>query len=215
MGPFRVLLVDDHAIVRRGLAALVSTNSKYRIEAEAKDGEEALIKLETIPVDIAIVDLYMPRLNGLETLRRIVRQYPRVKVVVLSMYDDEQFVSQAFHDGATGYLLKQAIEDELFEALDSVMAGKRFVSAGLDPAGVKLWPVDEPDLTVREREVLTLIVEGHTTQDLAEILSISPHTATRHRANLMQKLKVHTQMELVRTAVERGLVVLSRPPLNI
>jgi len=214
MGTIRVLLVDDHAIVRRGLAALINAKGRYQVAAEAKDGEDALIILETTEVDVAILDLHMPRLNGLETLRRIVRQHPDVKVLVLSMYDDGKFVSQAIHDGAKGYLLKQAIEDDLFEALEKVVAGGKYVSASLDLAGAEAWQAERLDLTEREREVLKLIVDGHTTQDLAEILSISPHTATRHRANLMLKLRVHTQVELVRAAVSRGLVILSSPSID-
>lgn len=214
MSTIRVLLVDDHPIVRCGLAALISAKGGYKVAAEAKDGEDALTILETTQVEVAILDLHMPRMNGLETLRRIVRQHPQIKVLVLSMYDDEKFVSQAIHEGAKGYLLKQAIEDELFEALDKVMAGGKYVSSSLDLAGAEAWQAEKLDLTEREREVLKLIVDGHTTNDVADILSISPHTATRHRANLMLKLRVHTQVELVRAAVNRGLVILSSPAID-
>lgn len=210
----RIILIDDHAIVRRGLAALLRAEPCYQIVAEASDGEEALARMETVGIDIAILDLSMPRLNGLETLRRMARQYPKVKTIVLSMYDDEQFVAQALQDGALGYILKQAMEDELFGALARVGHGGRYVSPSINLEQVEHRQMEKVDLTVREREVLQLIVDGHITQAVADILSISPHTATRHRANLMQKLNVHTQMELVRAAVERGLVVLPRPPLN-
>jgi len=212
--PVRILLVDDHSIVRRGLAALLRAEGRYTVVGEANDGEEALARLETIEADIAILDLYMPRLNGLETIRRIARQHPRVKTIVLSMYDDEQFVAQSLHDGARGYILKQAMDDELFVALDKVVRGGKYVSPSIDLLRVENRHIEKPDLTVREREVLQLIVDGHTTQDVADILTISPHTATRHRANLMQKLNVHTQMELVRAAAQRGLVVLPKPPIE-
>ncbi|HEY0163675.1 MAG TPA: response regulator transcription factor [Edaphobacter sp.] len=215
MKNIRVILIDDHAIVRRGLAALLHADDRYRVVAEANDGEEALERLDTVEVDIAILDLSMPRLNGLETLRRIAKLHPKTRTIVLSMYDDEQFVAQSLRDGAYGYILKQAMDDELFGALDRVMQGGRFISPAIDMERIEHRHLERIDLTDREREVLQLIVDGHTTQAVAETLSISPHTATRHRANLMQKLRVHTQMELVRAAAQRGLVVLPKPPLDI
>lgn len=212
--PVRVMLVDDHTLVRRGLAALLRADNRYEVVAEASDGEEALLRLESVDADVAILDLAMPRLNGLDTLRRIARQHPKMRAIILSMYDDDQFVAQALHDGAYGYVRKQAMDDELFGALDRVSQGKKYVSPAIDLERVENRQLERIDLTDREREVLQLIVDGHTTQSVAQILSISPHTATRHRANLMQKLGVHTQMELVRASVERGLVVLPRPPLE-
>jgi DNA-binding NarL/FixJ family response regulator len=214
MKPVRVVLIDDHAIVRRGLAALLHADERIQIVAEANDGEEALTRLETVQADIAILDLSMPRLNGLETLRRIARLHPRIKTIVLSMYDDDEFVAQALRDGALGYVLKQAMDNELFVALEKVIKGGKYVTPSIDLERIEHRQMEPFELTVREREVLQLIVDGHTTQALADILSISPHTATRHRANLMQKLKVHTQMELVRAAAHRGLVVLPKPPLK-
>jgi DNA-binding NarL/FixJ family response regulator len=214
MKPVRVMLVDDHAIVRRGLAALLRADNRYEVVAEASDGEEALLRLESVEADVAILDLSMPRLNGLETLRRIARQHPRTRTIVLSMYDDDQFVAQSLRDGAYGYVRKQAMDDELFGALDKVSQGRKYVSPSIDLERVENRQLERIDLTDREREVLQLIVDGHTTQSVAQILSISPHTATRHRANLMQKLGVHTQMELVRAAGQRGLVVLPRPPIE-
>lgn len=210
----RVILIDDHAIVRRGLASLLRADPRYEVVAEASDGEEALSRLEAVDADVAILDLSMPRLNGLETLRRMGRQHPKTRTLVLSMYDDEQFVAQALRDGAYGYILKQAMDDELFGALDRIAQGRKYVSPAIDMERVEHRHLERVDLTDREREVLQLIVDGHTTQSVADTLSISPHTATRHRANLMQKLGVHTQMELVRAASQRGLVVLPQPPIS-
>lgn len=210
----RVILIDDHAIVRKGVASLLRADQRYEVVAEASDGEEALLKLDSVDADVAILDLSMPRLNGLETLRRMTKAHPKTKTLVLSMYDDEQFVAQALSDGAYGYILKQAMDDELFGALDRIVQGKKYVSPAIDLERVEHRHLERVDLTDREREVLQLIVDGHTTQSVADTLSISPHTATRHRANLMQKLGVHTQMELVRAASQRGLVVLPQPPLN-
>lgn len=211
----RVVLVDDHNLVRRGLASLLQTEGKYEVVAEAGDGEEALRILEETPADLVILDLSMPRMNGLETVRRLSKRFPRVKVLVLSMYSDEQFVNQSLRDGAKGYILKHAMDEELFQALDAIHGGGQFVSQSIDLGRVEEHAQDHLDLTVREREVLQLIVDGHTTTEVAEILAISPHTATRHRANLMQKLNAHSQVELVRNASRRGLIILPKNLLDI
>lgn len=210
----QVILVDDHTIVRRGLAALLQMGGDYEVVAEAGDGEEALRLTDEVTADVMILDLSMPRLNGLETTRRLKRKHPNLPILVLSMYDDEAFVMQALQAGASGYILKRSLEDELFQALIAVLAGERFVSATLNLSVSELL-ADETagtDLTPREREILQLIAEGHNTAEIAGMLTISPHTASRHRANLMQKLAVHTQAGLIRTAIERGLVVLKKPP---
>jgi DNA-binding NarL/FixJ family response regulator len=209
------MLVDDHALVRRGVAALIKADGRYAVVSEAGDGEDALAKLEGVEADVVILDLDMPRLNGLEVIRRLLKKQPRSRVLVLSMYDDEQFVAQALRGGARGYILKHAMDDELFKALDAIAHGGRYISSSVSPQHVEQQMLDQSDLTTREREVLQLIVDGHTTNEVADILSISPHTATRHRANLMQKLSVHTQVELVRTAAQRGLVIMPKPPLDV
>lgn len=211
----RVVLVDDHNLVRRGLASLLQTEGKYEVVAEASDGEEALRILEETSADLVILDLSMPRMNGLETVRRLSKRFPRIKVLVLSMYSDEQFVNQSLRDGAKGYILKHAMDEELFQALDAIHGGGQFVSQSIDLGKVEEHAQDHLDLTVREREVLQLIVDGHTTTEVAEILAISPHTATRHRANLMQKLNAHSQVELVRNASRRGLIILPKNLLDI
>jgi DNA-binding NarL/FixJ family response regulator len=210
MSACRVMLVDDHALVRRGVAALLKANGRYVVVSEAGDGEDALAKLESVEADIVVLDLDMPRLNGLEVIRRLLKKHPRSRVLVLSMYDDEQFVAQVLRGGARGYILKHAMDDELFSALDAITRGGRYISSSVSPQSVEQQMMDQADLTTREREVMQLIVDGHTTNEVAEMLSISPHTATRHRANLMQKLSVHTQVELVRAAVQRGLVIMPK-----
>ena len=214
MSNWRVMLVDDHKLVRRGLAALLRLDGRYNVVAEADDGEEALQQLETVPVDVVILDLSMPRLNGMETIKRIVKNFPKTKTMVLSMHEDEQFVARAFQDGARGYVLKHAMDDELFKALDTILRGNQFVSSAIDRASVDAHALESDELTAREREVLQLIVDGHTTQAVADILSISPHTATRHRANLMQKLAAHSQVELVRNAAQRGLIIMPKASLE-
>lgn len=203
--------MDDHALVRRGLAALFRLDGRYEVIGEAENGEDALSQLaiafsHALP-DLLLLDLAMPRLDGLETMRRIHKQWPRLPVVVLSMHDDEHFVGQALRAGARGYLLKRGLESELFEALAMVRRGERYVTPAIDLARVAAEEKRELELTGREREVLQLISNGMTTQAVAEMLHISHHTAIRHRANLMQKLHVHNQTELIRTALSRGLVV--------
>jgi DNA-binding NarL/FixJ family response regulator len=207
------MLVDDHNLVRRGLAALLHMDGRYKVIAEADNGEEALQLLESVMVDVAILDLSMPRMNGLETIQRISRRFPRVRALVLSMYSDQQFVARAMQDGARGYILKDSLDNELFLALDKILRGEQYVSSAIDMASVRAHALDPTELTDREREVLQLIVDGHTTQETAEILNISPHTATRHRANLMQKLDAHSQVELVRAASQRGLIIMPKVSL--
>jgi DNA-binding NarL/FixJ family response regulator len=204
----RIILVDDHNIVRRGLASLLETDGRFHVVAEAGNGEEAIAVVETTAADLIVLDLSMPRMNGFEAIRRISKKCPRLRIVVLSMYDDPQFVAEALRDGARAYILKQALDDEFFQALDAVCKGEQYVSSSIDMTMVQEHLMSTHELTAREREVLQLIADGHTTQELAEILQISPHTATRHRANLMQKLNAHNQVELVRFAAQKGMIIL-------
>jgi DNA-binding NarL/FixJ family response regulator len=211
--PITVILADDHNIVRRGLAALLQMEGSYQVVCEAQNGEEALQCADQTPAQIMILDLSMPRLNGLEAVRRLRHKHPKLKILVLSMYDDQEFVIQALQDGVNGYILKHSMDDELFEALATISKGQRFVSAGIDlPQIDQQMELIASPLTSREHEVLQLIAEGHTTTEIAEIMSISPHTANRHRANILQKMGVRNQMELVRLAVKRGLIILKHPP---
>lgn len=203
----RIILADDHNIVRRGLVALLQLDERYRVVGEAADGEEALERVYETACEVVILDLAMPRLNGIEAARRISRHDPALKIIILSMYEDNEFIAQALEAGATGYLLKTSLEDELFTALEQVMIGKQFISERIDYA-----PTTDGStaLTSREREVLQLIAEGHNTTEISELMQISPHTASRHRANLMKKLDAHTQAGLVRNGIERGLILVKR-----
>jgi DNA-binding NarL/FixJ family response regulator len=206
---YRVLLVDDHTLVRRGLASLLAQDGRYTVVAEAADGHAALDALDTHAIDIVILDLSMPRMSGLELLRRLGKG-TQPKLLVLSMYDDPQFVVQALRAGARGYLLKQAMDEEVFRALEMIVRGGRYVSHAIELAKYEGLEMVSTDLTVREREVLQLIVDGLTTHGIAERLAISAHTATRHRANLMQKLDAHNQVELLRKAAGLGLAILPK-----
>lgn len=206
----RVLLVDDHNLVRRGLASLLAADGRFTVVAEAADGHEAMAALQEHAVEVVILDLCMPRMSGLELIRRIGRTTPAVRLLALSMYDDGQFVAQALRWGARGYLLKDAMDDELFRALETVVKGERYVSRAIDLSRSEGLALTSTELTAREREVLQLIVDGLTTQAIADRLDISTHTATRHRANLMQKLDAHNQVELLRKASALGLVLLPK-----
>ncbi len=204
---YRVFLADDHNVVRKGLASLLESDPRLKVVGEASTGEEVLDAVEKLDFDLLLIDLQMPRLNGLETIRRIGKR-SKPKILVLSMYDDAQFVSQALEYGARGYLLKHAFDDLLFAAIEAIMRGETYICPSIDMSRVRALEKDHLDLTSREREVLQLIAEGCTTQALAETLGISPHTATRHRANLMQKLDAHNQVELLRNASRKGLILM-------
>jgi DNA-binding NarL/FixJ family response regulator len=204
----RLLLVDDHALVRRGLASLLATDGRCVVVGEAGSGEQAVALVPQVAPDLVILDMSLPGIDGLETLRRLRQRPDPPRILILSMHDEAHLVAQAFQDGADGYLLKDSMDDELFQAIEAVLRGQRFVAAAIDRARVQAVVSRPSALTAREREVLQLIAIGHTTQEVAERLAISPHTATRHRANLMQKLEVHNQVELVRIAASRGLIVL-------
>ncbi len=211
-----IILADDHYVVRQGLAALLQMNGRYQVVCEANNGEEALQCAAHHPADIIILDLSMPRLNGLEAIRRLRHEYTSLKILVLSMYDDEEFVAQAFRDGANGFILKQSMDDELFQALTAVAQNQQYASPAIDMSRVENQTARaDAHLTAREHEVLQLIAEGYTTNEIADLMSISPHTANRHRANIMQKMDVRNQIELVREGVKRGLIILKRPPRSI
>ncbi len=209
----RVLLVDDHALVRRGMAALLATDARFQVVGEAGNGEVAVQQVLALRPDIVILDLSMPRVDGLEALRRIRKGPCRPRILVLSMHDDPQVVAQALADGADGYLLKDAMDDELFQALSAILHGQRFIASQINRGKLEAAAPRAVELTAREREVLQLLADGRTTQQAADLLAISPHTATRHRANLMQKLGVHNQAELVRVAMQRGLILV--PPSRV
>jgi DNA-binding NarL/FixJ family response regulator len=209
MAKARIMLVDDHALVRRGLAVLLRMESRYEVVGEAGSGEAALTMAEQLRPDVMVLDLNMPGIDGLETLRRLRSKPIPVKVLILTMHDEMHLVGQAMTSGADGYLLKDSMDDELFQAIDGVLRGQKYVAAAIDRSRLLEVTTRPTTLTTREREVLQLIAAGHTTSEVAERLNISPHTATRHRANLMQKLDAHNQVELVRIASAQGLIVLA------
>lgn len=211
-GVCRVLLVDDHALVRRGLAALLNGSGAYQVTGEAGSGASAITLAQHIEANIMILDLGLPDMNGLEVVQYLSAHKPQLGIIILSMYDDAPFVIRALHCGVKGYVLKQSLEDELFTALQAVQQGQRYLSPVLSSKlGDDMLTLSNPTnpstkLTQRELEVLHHLALGHTTQQVATALNISWHTANRHRANVMHKLGAHNQIELLCNAEKHGLI---------
>jgi DNA-binding NarL/FixJ family response regulator len=217
MDSIRVLLVEDHTIVRKGLRALLEGESDIEVVGEAEDGRQALDQVQQLLPDVVLMDLGMPGLNGLEATRQIKRQFPKIRVVVLTMHTDEESVFQVLQVGASGYLIKQARTEEVLAAIRAVYRGESFLSPSISTKVIEEYlrragkeePVDPYErLTNREREVLQLIAEGHSTQDIANLLYISAKTVETHRARLMEKLDIHTIAELTQYAIRKGVIKL-------
>ena len=213
MSATRIILADDHPVVRRGLAGLLAAEAGMEIVAEAVDGPGVLVAVQREQPDILLLDLMMPGLGGLEVLRRVRGLSPATRVIVFSMHGVEAYVLEAFRGGAMGYVLKDAAGTDLVKAIQEVRTGRRYLSPPLSERAVAALMEKESDteagaldiLTPREREVLHLAAEGHSSHAIAERLFISPRTAETHRTNLMRKLGLHSQGDLVRYALERGL----------
>lgn len=209
-----ILLVEDHQIVRQGLSSLLKTIPEFQVVGEAGDGQEALRMIEQHQPDVVVLDLMLPGLHGLEVARQTKRHWPRTQIVVLSMHASDAYVAETFKAGAMAYVLKSSSSNELVSAIREVIAGRRFLSPPFSERNVALYErklkTDELDpyrtLTQREREVLQLVAEGHTSADIAAGLSISSRTVEMHRSNLMQKLGLHTQAEVIRYAIQKGIV---------
>lgn len=206
----KIVLADDHNLVRSGLAAILVQDGRFEIVAEAINGFQAIEKVESHPCDLLIADLAMPRLGGIEMIHALRARQLNVRILVLSMYDDAQFVVRALKAGANGYLLKHAMDDELFRAIDHILAGGTFISELINQEALRELSFHDDDLTPRELEVLHLIAEGMTNPQIADLMAISPNTVTRHRANLMHKLNVHNRVELIHTAFSRGLITIAK-----
>lgn len=203
-----VVIADDHAVVRRGLRALLEAERGVSIAGEAVDGHEALAAVERHRPDVLVLDLMMPAMRGAEVLREIaVRRLP-TRVVVLSMHATDAHVAEAVRLGATGYVAKDAAAGDLVRAVRAAAAGKRFLSAALTGDAIEYGRRDEatPRLTSREEEVLALAAHGYTNQEIAERLSIGRRTAESHRANLMRKLALRNQRDLIAYAVRHKIV---------
>jgi DNA-binding NarL/FixJ family response regulator len=208
-----VLLADDHLVVRRGLRAVLESEADITIVGEAADGHDALEQVARLAPDVLVLDLVIPGLSGLDVLRRLGARRARTQVVVLSMHAGEAYVAEALRAGATGYVVKDASASELVRAVHHAAAGRRFLSSPLSETRVEAYAqrvAASPDayetLTAREREVLVLAAKGLTNREIGRLLSISRRTAETHRANLLRKLGLKGQKDLIRYGLLRGLV---------
>jgi DNA-binding NarL/FixJ family response regulator len=217
MRPIQILLADDHEVVRKGLRALLESQPGWKVVAEAIDGREAVEKARDMRPDVAIVDIGMPSLNGLEATRQIVKKAPRTRVLVLTMHDTNPLIQQVVKAGARGYVLKSDVASDLVSAVDALCRDQTFFTSKVSQiildryvgkaAGAEGSPDPDPDspLTPREREVVQLLAEGKSSKEVAAVLGISVKTAETHRINLMRKLDCHSVAEVVRYAV-RNLI---------
>jgi DNA-binding NarL/FixJ family response regulator len=210
----RILVADDHPIVLRGLKTVLNAQPDFEVVAEATDGDEAVEQALSQEVHLAILDISMPRKTGLQAAREISRRRPEVRVLILSMHDNEQYLFEAIKVGASGYVLKSAVDRDLVEACRAAMRGEPF----LYPGGVRAFMRDYVEraragevgrgevLTPREEEIVKLVAEAHTNEEIGEMLFISKKTVERHRANILEKLGMRDRVELTRYAIRRGLV---------
>ncbi|MDX6739317.1 response regulator transcription factor [Actinocorallia sp. A-T 12471] len=210
----RILLADDHALVRQGLRMILDSEPDLAVVAEAADGAEAVEAAASGQVDLAVLDIAMPRMTGLQAAREISRRAPQVRILMLSMYDNEQYFFEALKSGASGYVLKSAADQDLLDACRAAMRGQPFLYPGAMTALIRDYLQREkqgerlPDsiLTPREEEVVKLIAEGNSTKEIAETLFISVKTVDRHRSNILAKLGMRDRLELTRYAIRAGLV---------
>jgi DNA-binding NarL/FixJ family response regulator len=215
MPKLRLLLGDDHTLVRQGLRKILEERKEWEVVAEVGDGREAIRKVVELKPDVAIIDVGMPLLNGIDATQQIVRRVPETRVLVLSMHSDEAYVTRALQAGATGYLLKDSAGKDLIKGIESVAQGQAFFSPSiarlmLDDYVRRVAGSGIADryatLSEREREIFQLIAEARTNKEVAELLSISPATVETHRARILQKLDIHNTAELVLYAVRRGVI---------
>jgi len=210
----RVLLADDHAVVRAGLRMILNAEADLQVVAEVEDGAQAVTRGAADDVDLAILDISMPRMTGLQATRELLRRRPDLRVLILSMHEGEQYLYEALKAGASGYVLKSVADRDIVEACRATMRGEPF----LYPAALSALMRDyldrarhgeaapEDPLTPRELEVIKLIAEGHTSEEIAGMLFISKKTVEHHRANILEKLQMRNRVELTRYAIRRGLV---------
>jgi len=211
---YRILLADDHTLIRRGIRNLISNNPALKVIGEVGDGEELLIFLQTNQPDLLILDISMPKLTGIEAVSRVRKLYPKIKILMLTMHKNKQYFYHAMSAGADGYLMKEDSDEELLLAVKRIQQGKSYISPFLsqdfadDVISAYRNNRNSPfeTLTKREREVLNMIVDGHTSKVMAGMLNLSPRTIDHHRANLLKKFDMKNSVDLVSFAVRNGFV---------
>jgi DNA-binding NarL/FixJ family response regulator len=215
MTKIRVLVTDDHAIVRDGICALLALTGDIEAVGEATNGREALEMVRKLAPDVVLMDIAMPLMDGLEATRRIHKEFPQAKVIVLTQYEDREYVLPVIEAGASGFVSKTAASSELTSAIRSVYRGDSFLSPSIarllvedyrEMAKVGKSRDTSEQLTGREREILKLLAEGHSTPEIARMLVISPKTVERHKTNLMAKLDIHNRLDLFKYALRKGIV---------
>jgi DNA-binding NarL/FixJ family response regulator len=211
----KIVLAEDHTILREGLKSLLSSSQDFEVIGEAGDGREAIRCVEKLKPDLILIDLSMPRMNGMEAIREIRRLSKEVKILVLTVHKSEEYILATFKAGADGYVLKDATHEELLMAIKSVLKGKNYISPEISEKVLEGYlegrkrlksQTSWESLTSREREILKLIAEGYKNKEIAEELCISVKTVEKHRSNLMEKLNLHNVQALTAFAIEKGLV---------
>ena len=211
----RIVIAEDHTILREGLRSLLSSNPNFEIVGEAKDGREAIRCVEKLKPDLILTDLSMPRMNGMEAIKEIKRESPATKVLVLTVHKAEEYILATFRAGADGYILKDSTHSELVMAVRKVLGGQHYISPEISEKVIEGYLEGKKTLksrtswetlTQREREILKLIAEGYKNKEIADDLCISVKTVEKHRANLMEKLDLHNIQALTTFAIERGIV---------
>ncbi len=214
-GKCKIVIVENHTILREGLKALLTSNPDFEVAGEAEDGLSALTCVERLLPDLVLMDLSMPRMNGMEAIKEIKTRYPKTKVLVLTVHEEDEFILAALKFGADGYVLKEATHAELVVAIKSILKGNRYISAGISEKviggyleGKKIGRIGSSwdSLTKQERIILKLIAEGHKNKEVSQLLCISEKTVKKHRSNLMNKLDVHNASALATLAVKKGLI---------
>ncbi|BDT86844.1 response regulator transcription factor [Nocardia cyriacigeorgica] len=213
-GPARILLADDHALVRSGLRMILDAEPDLTVVAEAANGYEAVQQLGQVPVDLAILDIAMPRMTGIQAAREINRDHPGVRILMLSMYDNEQYFFESLRVGASGYVLKSVADRDLLEACRATLRGEPYLYPGAVNSLIRDWleranqgdPLPSTTLTPREEEIVKLVAEGYSSREIAGDLVISIKTVDRHRANVLQKLGLRDRLALTRYAIRAGLI---------
>jgi len=214
MKPYRVFLADDHVILREGLRMILDSSGECQVVGEAGDGQEAFESIEKIQPDIAILDISMPNLSGIELARKVRKYFPDIKIIMLSRHDNEEYVRQLLKYGIHGFVLKDEAGNDMMRAIDAVVKNETYLSPRITrllmedirSGGVEKKTNAFDILTNREREILKLIVEGKSSEAIAKILIISPSTVKVHRANIMKKLNIHKATDMVKYAIKEGIV---------
>ncbi|MCB0832802.1 MAG: response regulator transcription factor [Bacteroidetes bacterium] len=216
MSKITVVIADDHPMVRSGLKNILDREPDFEVVGEASDGEEALLAIQKFNPAVAIIDISMPKMNGAETTRVVVKKFPQTRILILTMHEDEAYIGKLIEAGAHGYILKDSSGEEIVKALRRVASGERYFSSSAYQLIGKRFSENKKNpavddealssLTPRELEILNFIADGMSTPDIAKKLFLSPRTVDTHRANIMHKLRVHTATALVRLAIEKGLV---------